>query len=349
LRQKLAEYYQTEGKDDPIIVELPKGAYKLNWQPRAHTELAFVVSASLNGTHASRFFSHRTELLLSICLLAVTTWAVYVTVKLRAAQPSAVLRSQWTREIAALWAPFVDTERPLLISISAPMFVDLPGFGVFRDQSVNRPEDIPNSPTIATIQKALHIPLPQPVLSSYGTLGGAHVSFMLGKLLAARKANVSLVNSNELSWRQVSENNLIFIGSPRFFNQRLASMPVKTELTLEPGIGIRNLKPHPQEPASFIDESTRQAGVAYILVSHTPGPLANTDVMSFAGRSGAGIMGAVAWFTEPASARNLTAKLRKSSGEVPHYYQVVLKVRFLDGVPLETSYVLHRELSTGGK
>jgi len=344
LRQKLVEYYQTEGKDDPIVVELPKGRYKLNWQPRPQTEIVVPLTSPSKTTVAAGNRTRRAVLVLTPCLIAVSGWAVYATVHMAGTKQSAVFQSQWTPEIAALWRPFVDTERPLLISISAPLFVELPGFGFFRDPSVNRPEDISKSPAIASIQKALHIPLPQPVMS-YGTLGGAHVSFVLGKLLAARKANVSLVNSNELSWWQVSENNLIVIGSTRFFSQ-LASMPVKTELLLEPGVGIRNLKPRGQEPANFVDANARQTGIAYILVSHTPGPLGNTDVMSFAGRSGAGIMGAVAWFAEPASARDLTAKLRRPSGEVPRYYQVVLKVRFQDGVPLETSYVLHRELHT---
>src|SRR5580704_16448960 len=29
LRQKLGEYYRTEGKDDPVVLELPKGRFKL--------------------------------------------------------------------------------------------------------------------------------------------------------------------------------------------------------------------------------------------------------------------------------------------------------------------------------
>src|ERR1051326_2304591 len=33
LRQKLAEYYRTEGKDDPIVIDVPKGQFKLTWQP----------------------------------------------------------------------------------------------------------------------------------------------------------------------------------------------------------------------------------------------------------------------------------------------------------------------------
>src|ERR1041384_2447351 len=34
LRQKLGEYYRTEGVDDPIVVDLPKGAFKLTFEPR---------------------------------------------------------------------------------------------------------------------------------------------------------------------------------------------------------------------------------------------------------------------------------------------------------------------------
>src|SRR5437868_12826816 len=35
LRQKLGEYYRTEGKDDPVVMELPKGRFKLSWESRA--------------------------------------------------------------------------------------------------------------------------------------------------------------------------------------------------------------------------------------------------------------------------------------------------------------------------
>src|ERR1700675_1190296 len=34
LRQKLAEYYRTEGATDPVIVDLPKGAFKVTFEPR---------------------------------------------------------------------------------------------------------------------------------------------------------------------------------------------------------------------------------------------------------------------------------------------------------------------------
>ncbi len=34
LRQRLAEYYRTEGVDDPIVVDLPKGGFRVVFEPR---------------------------------------------------------------------------------------------------------------------------------------------------------------------------------------------------------------------------------------------------------------------------------------------------------------------------
>src|ERR1700687_2946141 len=34
LRQKLGEYYRTEGVDDPVLVDLPKGGFKVTFEPR---------------------------------------------------------------------------------------------------------------------------------------------------------------------------------------------------------------------------------------------------------------------------------------------------------------------------
>src|SRR3954467_13810109 len=42
LRQKLAVYYQSEASGDPVLVTLPKGAFKLNFEPCAPEKLAAV-------------------------------------------------------------------------------------------------------------------------------------------------------------------------------------------------------------------------------------------------------------------------------------------------------------------
>src|SRR5580658_3000479 len=34
MRQKLAEYYRTEGADDPIVVDMPKGGFRITFEAR---------------------------------------------------------------------------------------------------------------------------------------------------------------------------------------------------------------------------------------------------------------------------------------------------------------------------
>ena len=41
IRQKLGEYYREEGKDDPVVIELPKGRFKLKWEIRSKPALEF--------------------------------------------------------------------------------------------------------------------------------------------------------------------------------------------------------------------------------------------------------------------------------------------------------------------
>ena len=55
LRQKLDDYYRNEGKADTLIVELPKGRFKIAWRPRA-IETAPVATdfAARSGDSAAR-------------------------------------------------------------------------------------------------------------------------------------------------------------------------------------------------------------------------------------------------------------------------------------------------------
>ena len=48
--------------------------------------------------------------------------------------------------------------------------------------------------------------------------------------------------------------------------------------------------------------------------------------------------------TDDMFARTLVSKMKKPDGSLPRYYQVVLKVRSMDDMPIDISYVLYREL-----
>jgi len=341
LRKKLAEYYQTEGKEDPILVEVPKGRFKLSWQPRPQTSADKTI-VNLGSTMPWRWALAAAAVL----LLMVLGWSIHLYSQLLTERKeTAVFRSEWTPELATLWAPFLNSERPLLVSLGAPLFVDFPDIGYFREKSLNRAEEVFKSKNIEAIRQALKSGPVQPKYI-YSLSGNANVGFMFGSLLATRKTNVSLISGGELSWTQLTENNVVFVGSQKFFNQSLARLPVAPELVIESRVGIRNLHPGRGEPAVYsdLDPPGNSEGVAWVLISHQPGPNGTGEIRSFQSRINAGLVAAVQMFTEPVAVRSVFAKLRSSSGGFPRYYQILLKVRFQGPVPLETSLVLSREL-----
>jgi hypothetical protein len=336
LRRKLAEYYQTEGKDDAFIVDLPKGHFKLKCEARPLPVVSPV--ASVHG---------RVVPLLSAALLLALVWGIYSTVRFwRIQESTGAYRAMWTTDLDQLWQPFLEGRRPLILAIANPPFVEFSGFGVYRERPLNRWGDIASSPSVAAIRKALNNP--DIHLSEYYTPGGeVNSSFLIGKLLGPRVPALSLLRATNLSWRQVADNNVLYVGPPGFFADQLGGMPANIELKND-GSGIRNLHPQTGEPSEFIDSrvGTRLTddGESYALVTHVPGPLGTSEVESFTGDRTAVRLAAVQWFTDKTYARRLANKMRKPSGEIPRYYQVVFKVKFKDGVPTDTAYILHHEL-----
>ena len=85
LRQKLAEFYRTEGSDDPIVVDLPKGGFKVTFEPRAEPRPAEPLAAPL-APAPSRSSWYVREIVLVAALLASVACALYYAAKFRRAQ-----------------------------------------------------------------------------------------------------------------------------------------------------------------------------------------------------------------------------------------------------------------------
>jgi hypothetical protein len=123
----------------------------------------------------------------------------------------------------------------------------------------------------------------------YTAFGEAEASFLLGGLLKTPESALSIVRTSQLSWQQLADNNVIFVG--------------------------------------------------------VPGPNGKNDIESFTSNRSAGYLGAVQSFTDPQFACTLAIKLKEETGgKVPRFYQVLFQVRYRDGVPTETKFVLGREM-----
>ncbi len=343
LRQKLAEYHRTEGKDDPLVIDLPKGHFKLTCKPRAM--IAETAHPRAKGVERIPTWIRASMWLTFVVAIA---WGGYSIVRIRHAEAtSSPIGARWSPELEELWRPFVATNRPMIVAFQDPLFVEFErGSGVYyRDKSLHKWSEAFSSPGVIALRKAFKNPDMQPS-RYYTSFGEVDAAFLIGKLLGSRESNISVVRNSQLSWQQLADNNVVFVGVRTFFGGQLPAMP------LQPGLvfvdeGIQNLHPRAGEPGSFSDQfstAPTEEGVVYALVTHSPGPMGSTEAESFMSNRAAGYVGAVQWFTDPDSARTLVDNLRRTYGKVPRYYQMVLKVEFKDEVPTQTSLVLSREL-----
>lgn len=366
LRQKLADYYRAEGLDDPIIIDIPKGRFKLKYEfrdsssPPAHGPV-FTPEPEPIEVHPPKTFSEklgRLRLPLTFvvgALVALGIAAVYRAFRPAPANATGSARgAAWNADLEELWRPFAASSRPMIVAIEDPLFVEMnTGKGVyFRDKTLNSWNDVKSSSTVASLRGALQNPTMVPS-RYYTTFGEVNAAFLLARVLGSRVQNLSVVKTTDLSVQELADNNVVFVGvENRFFNEQIQASPVKASLQPVQG-GVKDLRPAPNQPAVFLDQYSDAPagdGFVYALVTHFPGPLGENDVESFTSSRAAGYVAAVKAFTDPASVRTVVNELKRSSGgKVPRYYQVLLKVKFTDEVPTEITYVLARQLYYPGK
>jgi hypothetical protein len=352
IRQKLGDYYRNEGKDDPLVVELPKGRFKLKWEIRSSSFSQVQSSSPSAEAHrvkgsGPRIQTGRAAIAILTALGLSVIWGCYSTVLLWRARQNQTSVAAWSPELEQLWRPFMLSKRPLIIAVADPLFFGFEGTDVYlRKVDLRRLEDTAGSPQISALRRTLGNPPIQP-LYSFIPSGEVMSSFLIGKLLGTRKQEISLARGSQVLLRGLAENDVILIGPEIMFDQKLVGIQLEPELTPAPG-GIRNLHPRAGEPGFFADASSSSApenGEVYALVSRAPGPLGGTNFESFTSSRTWGRQGAIQAFTDPSLARMLLGHIKKPSGEVPRYFQIVLKVKFRDTVPVDISYVMHRAIA----
>jgi hypothetical protein len=335
LRQKLAVYYQTEANGDPVRVSLPKGGFKLVFETNGE-------SGKPDGLGLGE---RKKKLILSVALAVSALWAGATTVAaVRASHQARAVTESWSPELETLWQPYLESKRPLLVSLGTPLFVRFPEFGFFRDPKVNDWNELDKSDRFRGVHKALGN---KEIMPSYNFTGAGEASaaFLLARLLATRKHDLQLTRSSILSWQQIADQDVIFLGPPKF-NLQLQETAMTQDILIEPG-GIRNRKPRNGEPEFLEDHlvaGKTSEGETHALITWTAGPSGTGEFLMIAGNASADTFAAAEWLTQPRRARELVSRLRNGRGETPRHFQVVIKVAFKQGIPVQSSYVFHHSL-----
>jgi hypothetical protein len=303
LRQKLAEYYRTEGLDDAIFVDLPKGGFRVTFEPRAVAAPAEATPSAADAPKPGKTLRDWVEMGLVAALVAAVGAAIYFGVQLSQAQKIETANmADVSPELRQLWQPLIDSSRPLIVAVSTA-----------------KPESSEPGPVTAV--------------------------FRLGEFVRSLNMKAQVLQSDQIEAPEVAMGNVVFVGRSDS-NRQMQAMREGRPFILD-AAGIHNVQPSAGELALYADrlpEDRSDTEESYALISRVPGLYGNGEVLYLSGNRAASITGGVQAFTDAKFAETLVGKMKTDRGSLPTYYQVILKVRAMDAMPIEVKYVAHRSL-----
>ncbi len=338
LRAKIAEYYNSHGLSDPIVVELPKGTYLLSFHHR-NSSASKSPTGTLNGIGRAESLEKSTErrwgtevISLSIFLAA----AILVIVWLLATRnsPPVSLASQSEPVPAAFrvfWKGFTSGPDEPWVVFSNAAFVGRPETGMrYRDAS--RDAGVP-------------------ILDHYTGVGEVLAVHQLDGVFALLHHRIRVKRGSLFSLDDGKNNNLIFIGSPSE-NLSLLEMPGTQEfvfrrLTSGPRKGdqaIINVHPLPDEAKEFLaTPSGLPLTEDYAVLGLLRGMSQGQYVLILAGTTTIGTQSAVEYVCRQSSVEELLLRLSVSQDGELKPFEAVIRVKVARGVPVETELVAIRK------
>jgi hypothetical protein len=353
LRNKLKSYYGEEAPDDPLQIEIEKGAYVPRFRRRTPAPdadgpavappaasspsepAAATVGSPVRRRPPSRLVVAAAAALLAVAMGIVAFRAIRPQPAVGGLAPRAA-----TREMEALWRPFLDADAPLLISFEIRMFLFAPATGlVVRDFQANQKEDIARSKALTEFRARLGT---DELVETYdyADVGAVQAAFLLGHIL---NREVGLKYSSALGWEDIWNGNVVFVGKSNV-NPAIRRVLRDGDLDFvdsDFGSAVRNLRPAPGELPEYRNAATHGAGKKYGVITLVPGPQPGRRMMLLTG-AGAELMWALAQsVADPAREREVVSHLLGPSGELPVSFQILIEATFESNVPISIRYVTH--------
>ncbi|HWB85952.1 MAG TPA: hypothetical protein VG675_17550 [Bryobacteraceae bacterium] len=323
LRRKLDEYYQSEGMSDELLMQLPKRQFAVLFERRP----------ALPPPAGEHSLSNQRRRVIPAAGLQWGLTIFFAGLALFLALRPTSRPQPVSAALDEIWRPFLAESRPVLIALgTVPFYAYSAGF--VREPWMDTLTAAERQPRLDELRTILHSTEPLKPYLSYTGVGQATAAFLLSKQFAQMNLPVDLVRSNALSWDEIEQHNVIFLGSAKL-NSQLRDIPVTWAFRVEGG-RIVNLRPKAGEAASY--------GPDYSLISLFPGLHGKGEILVVESASTTGVWAAAQFLTDPGYARELVAHLRDAAGRFPAHYQVVLKSQIAADVPIRIGYVTHRIL-----
>ncbi len=337
LRGKLAEYYGAEGANDPIVVELPKGTYVLQFRRRPAGEARSAPSGS-NGRPQSESKAVGTSaaaaiaiVILGVLLAASLAGIAWLLTSSRMAATQSPARTDPApAEFRRFWQPFLAGPQEPWLIFSNAAFVGRPETGM---RYYNSSQDSNRQ-----------------IWDHYTGVGEVLAVHELDQVFDLLHRPMRVKRGSLFSLDDVKNNDLIFLGSPsenltlmeipstrEFVFKRLADGPRKGDLA------IVNVHPQAGESKVFLASSSSSPMTEdYAVIGLMPGLDPARSVMIFAGTTTFGTQAAVAYVCRQDSLKQLLSRLSVSKTGDLKPFEALLRVKVVRGVPVEVTLLAVR-------
>jgi hypothetical protein len=342
LRLKLAEYYGSEGAEDPILVDLPKGGYVLGFHHRAAGAQKGLSVAQLGSTRHETTAapqSTRNWAIAVIVLVLLLVAAVAVIVTMIASRTNGQGIASTHDELApaafrTFWGSFISGPEEPWVIFSNGAFVGRPETGMRYFDAARDSRDL--------------------ILDHYTGVGEVlavheldHVFALLGRPILVKRGSL-------FSLDDAKNNNLIFLGSPAE-NLTLREIPSTQEfvfhwLTSGPRKGdlaILNMHPQAGEPDAFLaTPSNLPLTEEYSVIARVRERNPAQSVMILAGTTTIGTQAAAEYICSPQSLQDLLHRLNVTTAVDLKPFEAVLRVKVARGVPVAMELVALRKTAS---
>ncbi len=336
LRAKLASYYETEGGEDSVLVDLPKGSYALSFHHR-RTASARTQSGVNHGSDAW-VISKRTGIILLAASIVQSAILVAIAIPVanrRSAESAAASEVQADgNPLQTFWKPFISGANEPWVIFSNGSFVGRPETGL---RYYDRTKDSGAR-----------------VWDHYTGVGEVLAMHSLDQLFGSLQRNLQVKRGSLVALDDVKNNDLIFIGSPsenltlmdipttrNFVFSRVPSGPRKGDLA------IMNTQPQAGEAEiNLASPSNSPLTEDYAIVALVPGINPSRSVLILAGTTTFGTQGAAEFVCRKNSVEELLLRLAVSKSMAFKPFEALLRVKITRGVPVDTELVALRQRST---
>jgi hypothetical protein len=341
LRAKLAEYYASEGAEDQILVDFPRGTYALAFHERSQG-VGRNHGAAFHESPPEAFSAGQTPrnwfavvILLSVVLSAVVAVATDRLLTRRTAEARTATDYADTPTVLRIfWKGFLTAPQEPWVIFSNAAFVGRPDSGM---RYYNSARDGP-----------AHI------LDHYTGVGEVLAVHALDNVFVKLHQQIRVKRGSLFSLDDAKNNDLIFIGSPSE-NLTLLEIPSTKEFVFRQissgpragNVEIVNVHPESGEPKFYLatpsDETLTED---YSVVALVKGLNPSRSELILAGTTTIGTQAAVEYVCQPDSLEQLLLRLSVSNSGELKPFEAVIRVKVTRGVPVGTELVALRKEPT---